>query len=220
MRVCQTMDWYQNWEPETCRNADGEILSKAEYDNKWPEGSYCQNECDLGYAHEIWQWDKATCKCDESGCKFDTKKVNRCLAATCNPSIEFLKSQFADGIFGEFVNEHDVSDVSPIVPNVEHFASLDCPAESYWSGTGDINLDGMVKYDTTCEIKCIEGFHIERDDAFTRCGQSFDHDFQWGVISGTISRYGECYNYVDAMYSCADFPICVPDGFTWRQIVE
>ena len=129
--------------------------------------------------------------------------------------------QTISGNSSQFVNEHDVSDVSPTQPSVEHFAGLDCPPEAFYSGTGLAHIDGQVKPGAKCEIKCIEGFHIERDEHMTQCVQTFEHDFEWNVLAYTLSKYDDCYSssysHPSGAYSCSNFPICVPDGYTWLE---
>jgi len=227
VKKCDGPDWY--FDPDNCYDKNGNPIDKAHHDaNGYFEGSYCQNgvgpdnECPVGHAHEIWQYDRGTCNCDGTGgCSFSSRKINRCIQATCTPDMSHLLYYFEMGISGQFVNEHDVSDVSPTQPSVEHFAGLDCPPEAFYSGTGLAHIDGQVKPGAKCEIKCIEGFHIERDEHMTQCVQTFEHDFEWNVLAYTLSKYDDCYSssysHPSGAYSCSNFPICVPDGYTWLE---
>merc|ERR1712106_128386 len=143
-KLCPLPDWYPV-QPGNCYDAAGEAFDIAHQNPiGYPEGSYCRNECAIGFDHEIWQADTSFCECDESGCKFDNKKINQCIQASCSPDIADLKFYFAEGISGKFVNIHDVSDVSSIKPSVNHFEQLDCPADGFWRETGSSNVDGHL----------------------------------------------------------------------------
>jgi len=63
--------------------------------------------------------------------------------------------------------------------------------------------------------KCADGFHVERDEPTTKCYQTFDHDFDHSALSNVLSKYGDCYD--TGLYDCKQFPICVPDGYTWSE---
>jgi len=219
-------------QPEHCYSSDGEALDMAYHDSiGYPGGSYCLNECAIGFQLQLNYWpfqnrDRATCRCYDGGigngwCYFSQQTVNQCRPASCSPDIASLKLGLADGIRGKFVNIHDVSDVSNIEPDVNHFEKLDCPADGFWSETGNSAVDGQLKEGTVCEIKCVDGFHIERDYPQTLCWRTMIRDFEHTALTGNVSRYGLCKDNLSSKHlgsgACHDFPICVPDGYTWSE---
>ena len=204
------------WEPVqpgACYGPSGEAYDIAHQDPiGYPEGSYCEvPECAVGFALQITchvacyiSHDTSFCKCDVFSCKFEHKKLNACIQASCSPDLDSLMPKFAEGISeGKFVSEHDETDVSNIIPSLSHFEKLDCPADGYWSGTGNSEIDGQLKPETICEIKCVDGFHIERNEPTTQCWQSFDGFIQTAAMGS--KQWGPTPR------------ICVPDGYTWAE---
>ena len=220
--LCPVPEWY--WKDiKTCR-LNGELLDyDAHVITGFPEGTICEDECELGYGLTYKGFDNTECRCDQgnsgNSCLFTQKKLSYCVPAVCTADLSTLVWAFSDG-FPDILYDPagDFGEDDTITPSSSHWDQLDCPEDAIWSGTGNPLLDGKVKFGATCHLRCIDGWNLVRSDNALdgiRCTNTFDLGYEWDVLWYTWSKYGECYHYDDAMYGCDEFPICVPDGWEY-----
>ena len=75
----------------------------------------------------------------------------------------------------------------------------------------------MSRYSGRCELRCQDGFHIERGGIYgseLRCGRKMwvENNFQWYIVD--IDN-GAHWLTVEQHWRTIGKPICVPDGYTW-----
>jgi len=222
-KLCDAPNWrYSSRKATDCYDKyDNRIDYNHHASIGFPEGAYCRDECEVGFGHANWGHDYTTCRCeDDTSCKFSSNTVAYCVQATCNSDIEHIKNLLWEGIGGTFVKDDDASIESPIQPSVEHYSHVECPESAIWSDSGNPSVDGQVKYRSTCQLRCKDGFYLDQrgsDGPAMTCGLTFEFDYEWDLYTTNVDKYGYCdHSFYDI--DCNYWPICVPNGYIWVDI--